>query len=282
MSKGPTHDPVPIWGYPEEWEEVQKASWHATECGWVAFVAQVAQENHERSIWQLAESVGADHVKRMYSDPEYWRNYSIQERNINKLFMSTVDLARQIDKGTLSMIDFGIQLGSLQRMFHQSAGIFYFPQLETHELHQLHGITMGIPSLSDSIFKCEPVPGQLFTNQHGGPPDWVALPEGSKASESATIELAKGDNYDESDELSKPPAKPIDTTPVVSGAARFGYADAIWVGPQNHGEGQPDSVDDGIIRVVYLDDVLFIRRGPEAKDEHRSKADGGADLADGE
>ena len=152
-------------------------------------------------------SIGTHHVKRMYSDPEYWRNYSIQERNINKLFMSTVDLARRIDKGTLSMIDFGIQLGSLQRMFHQSTGIFYFPQLETHELHQLHGITMGIPSLSDSIFKCEPVPGQLFTNQHGGPPDWVALPEGSKASESATIELAKGENYDdpdESDELSKP------------------------------------------------------------------------------
>ena len=55
------------------------------------------------------------------------------------------------------------------------------------------------------------------------------------------------------------------------------------MGPQNHGVGQPYSVDDSIIRVVYLDDdVLFIRRGPEAKDEHRSKADGGADLADGE
>ena len=41
-------------------------------------------------------------------------------------------------------------------------------------------------------------------------------------------------------------------------------------------------MDDDIIRVVYLDDVLFVRRGPEAKDGHRSKADGGADLADGE
>ncbi len=95
MSKGPTHDPVPIWGYPEEWEEVQMASWHATECGWVAFVAQMAQENREHNIWQLAKSVGKDHIKRMYCDPEYWRNYSIQERNINKLFMSTVDLACQ-------------------------------------------------------------------------------------------------------------------------------------------------------------------------------------------
>ncbi len=91
------------------------------------------QENHERNPWQLAESVGKDNVKRMYSDPEYWRNYSIQERNINKLFSSTVDLARRIEKGTLSMIDFGIEYGSM-------------------------------------------------------------LQEGSKASESATIELAKGYN----------------------------------------------------------------------------------------
>jgi hypothetical protein len=90
------------------------------------------------------------------------------------------------------------------------------------ELHNLHCIAMGIPSLSYSIFKCVHVPGQLFTNQHGGPPDWVALQEGSKASESAAIELAKGDDEtDESNELSKPPSKPMNTTPVVSGAARY-------------------------------------------------------------
>ncbi len=87
----------------------------------------MAQENHERNLWQLAESVGKDNIKQMYSDPEYWRNYSIQERNINKLFLSTVDLALWIEKGTLSMIDFCIELGSIQLMFHQSIGILYFP-----------------------------------------------------------------------------------------------------------------------------------------------------------
>jgi len=53
-------------------------------------------------------------------------------------------------------------------------------------------------------------------------------------------------------------------------------------GPQNHDDRQNDSADDGIIRVVYLDDVLFVRRGPEAKGGDSSKADGGAALADGE
>ncbi len=71
---------------------------------------------------------------------------------------------------------------------------------------------------------------ESFTNQYGRPPDWVALLEGSKASESTTIELAEGDNYDKAnlfDESPRQLSKPIDTTPVVSGAAIFGYAAVI-------------------------------------------------------
>ena len=55
MVKGPNHNPVPVWGYPEEWEEVKKACWHATECGWTTYIAQMAQDNQEHRICQLAE-----------------------------------------------------------------------------------------------------------------------------------------------------------------------------------------------------------------------------------
>ncbi len=116
-------------------------------------------------------------------------------------------------------------------------------------------------------------------NQHRGPLDWVALQEGSKASESTTIELAKGDNYDEtdlSDESSKPLSKPIDTTPAMSGAAGFGYANTIWVGPQDRGDGQQDPTDNGMIRVVCLKDLLLVRHGSDTKSVDRIKADGGA------
>ncbi len=41
---------------------------------------------------------------------------------------------------------------------------------------------MGIPRINDPIYnldyKCEPTPGQLFTNCFGGPPDWVLSQEG--------------------------------------------------------------------------------------------------------
>ncbi len=69
---------------------------------------------------------------------------------------------------------------------------------------------------------------------------------------------------------------------MVSGAVRFGYANAIWVGPQVHGDKQQNTADDGIIRVVYLEDVLFVRRSPDSKSVDSAKADGGATLADGE
>ena len=114
MVKGLHHDPVPVWVHPEVWEEVQKACWHATEGGWTTYVAQMAQDNHERRICQLVESAKDNHVQRMYSDPEYWHGFSKQERNINKLFTSTINLVEQVENGSLSIIDFGIELGHLK------------------------------------------------------------------------------------------------------------------------------------------------------------------------
>ncbi len=37
---------------------------------------------------------------------------------------------------------------------------------------------MGIPRINDPIYKCEPTPGQLFTNSFGGPPGCVLSQEG--------------------------------------------------------------------------------------------------------
>ncbi len=65
MSKGPTHDPVPILGYPEEVQILQKACWHATECGWVAFIAQMAQVSAAREPQaQSAQPLAAGRVGR--------------------------------------------------------------------------------------------------------------------------------------------------------------------------------------------------------------------------
>ena len=123
--KGPNYDPVPVQGHLEEWEEVQKACWHATACGWTVttYIAQVAQDNHDRRICQLAESLKDNHIQRMYSDPKYcqWHGFSKQEHKINKLFTSTISLVEQVEDGTKSIIDFCIELGHLELMYHKGS-----------------------------------------------------------------------------------------------------------------------------------------------------------------
>jgi hypothetical protein len=37
---------------------------------------------------------------------------------------------------------------------------------------------MGIPHMNDPIYKCKLMPGKHFTNDSGGPPDWVLSQEG--------------------------------------------------------------------------------------------------------
>ena len=63
-------------------------------------------------------------------------------------------------------------------MYHLQVGVFAIPFLDHAQLARLHGMTFGIPRIDDSIYKCEPIPGKLFTNASGEAPDWVLSPEG--------------------------------------------------------------------------------------------------------
>ena len=59
---------------------------------------------------------GQPYPEDVLSDPEYWHGFSKQERNINKLLTSTISLVEQVEDGTMSIIDLGIDLGHLKRM----------------------------------------------------------------------------------------------------------------------------------------------------------------------
>ena len=51
--------------------------------------------------------------------------------------------------------------------------------MEDETLKRLHSMTLGIPRIDDDVYKCNPTPGQLFTNKWGYAEDWVLLPEGN-------------------------------------------------------------------------------------------------------
>ncbi len=64
--------------HPDEWTELQKASSHAMECELPAFVAQKAQESHERRHLQLAVQAKPNHIKRMQVCMDNWSEFSFR------------------------------------------------------------------------------------------------------------------------------------------------------------------------------------------------------------
>ena len=86
-----------------------------------------------------------------------------QERNNNRYLDEELGAIRRVASGYISIIDAGIQLS------HLTGKLLYYSQSDVSFIP--HGTIMP-------IYKCEPTPGQLFTNSFGGPPDWVMSPEG--------------------------------------------------------------------------------------------------------
>ena len=73
------------------------------------------------------------------------------------------------------MIECAIEIAYRELMYFSQAGMFYISELN-HE--EQHGMSLDIPRTDDSVHKCEPILGNLFTIASGGAPDWVLSPEG--------------------------------------------------------------------------------------------------------
>ena len=52
-------------------------------------------------------------------------------------------------------------------MYHAQAGMFAILMLNHEQLAKLHGMALGIPRIDESVYKCEPILGKLFTNASG-------------------------------------------------------------------------------------------------------------------
>ena len=65
-------------------------------------------------------------------------------------------------------------------MYHSQVGMFAIPHLNTEQLARLHGMALGIPSIDDSEYKCEPIPGKLFTIPSDKALDLVLSQEGER------------------------------------------------------------------------------------------------------
>jgi hypothetical protein len=144
---------------------------------WVDHILGAAGTNEARQT-SPSNCRANDPIKKMYMDLHYWSTITYQGRNNNQYLKEELGVIHQVADSYLSIIDAGIQLSCLKRMYYSQSGVFFIPPLDTAQLFRVHGITMGIPLINDLIYQCEPTPGQLFTNGFGGLPDWILSPEG--------------------------------------------------------------------------------------------------------
>ena len=63
-------------------------------------------------------------------------------------------------------------------MFYLQSGMFYIPKLNNEQQGRIHEMSLSIPRIDDSMYKCEMTPEELYTSEYGDPPDWVLSPEG--------------------------------------------------------------------------------------------------------
>ena len=62
---------IPVFCSQNEWKQVQQSCEHAKGCGWATFMAQKAQDAHERRHFQLADQTSPDHFVRVLREQEY-------------------------------------------------------------------------------------------------------------------------------------------------------------------------------------------------------------------
>ena len=50
--------------------------------------------------------------------------------------------------------------------------MFAIPHLDHKNVKMLHGMAFEIPRIDNDVYKCEQIPGKLFTNASGEAPNW--------------------------------------------------------------------------------------------------------------
>ena len=67
----------------------------------------------------------------------------------NKLLIETIRLIWEMERGTRSIIDCGIEICYLERMYYSQSGMFYITKFNHEQLARIHGMLLSIPPIDD-------------------------------------------------------------------------------------------------------------------------------------
>ncbi len=147
-------------------------------------MAQQWQLTHEDRILELSKDISCKqhHLGGMYYNPKYWYKFHYDPADINMCLKLEIDLLKQVSRGEIPLGMCIAKTRTILQEYHCKTGRFHDPMLTREELHEVHQPWTGIPKINDDTYLCTPtlLAGRLFTNELGGPPDWVVLQEGDQ------------------------------------------------------------------------------------------------------
>jgi hypothetical protein len=160
------YDPCHIYGNQDEYNRYAANCVDVTECGWITYVAQQCQINHEELMYKFSKTFEGEenHLANMYTSPEYWIGFHHEEQRINHQLQFETNLLKDVVTGTITLAYAISMIGKIRRDFESKSGQFFYPKLPQRDINLLHSRIMSVPNILDPIFLCSPVQGKLFTN----------------------------------------------------------------------------------------------------------------------
>ena len=215
----PELPPCDIYGTAVEYEEYAAAGDLASGSGWPTYLAQRCQERFYANLKNILVPMEVpNHTFKLHSDARYWYQYSQTYADILRLYTNEIN---HLEKAmthqtsfTMTLVSIGVQ----RRRFNYSRGIQTVPPLDDEEFGRQQYAKTGIPNPFADVFYVHPegqtikssiggvrtvklhspptipassqIKTSYYPNIYGGPPDWVAVPEGYTEPASHTMKVS--------------------------------------------------------------------------------------------
>ena len=211
--------PCNVYGTQSEYEAYAAAVDLASGNSWPIHMAQCCQEQYLRNVRNIQMPMESkDHTLKMASDVRYWQKYMQTSDAILDLYTKEIEVLERVLSQHISLTQAAIQIGGFRRIFNRHRGMLPYRNWDTNHLGRKRYTLTGIPNPYADVFHVIPiqktfqsaigserarwVPGShrrvtppktlYYPNPYGGPPDWVAVPEGTEPTSTFTSSRVRG------------------------------------------------------------------------------------------
>jgi len=211
--------PCPVFGTKAEHDNYAIAVGLASGNNWPTHMTQSCEERYLQNLKTILVPLEVeDHTVKMATDVNYWDKYMRTHDYILELYMREIDALERAKGHIIGSTEAAIQIGAFRRAFNQHGGMPPYRRSTPYYLGRKRSLRTGIPNPYADVFYAgntertfasaitterssklpklyhwaPPLKTVFYTNPLGGPPDWVAVPEGAEPTSTIASSRVRG------------------------------------------------------------------------------------------